>query len=207
MNVAVLLKGGYVRKRLKKARRSFTVQDILAVGSACVDDSAGEKLFRLYYYDCDPYVGKQPHPVTGETQHWREQTTVQEDLSRQETVAYRRGRLAFRGWKLTPPAFREFRDGKRGTGTLQAGDVQPEFQQKGVDVKIGLDIAWLSSKRVVEKLVLVSADNDFIPAMKFARREGIGVQIATIDQQPQPAFREHADWARVIETGKLFATP
>jgi len=204
MNVAVLLDGGYVRKRLKAAGRGFSVQDILKIGGACVDRGAGEKLFRLYYYDCDPYIGKQTNPVTKVTQNWRQQATVQEDLARQDTVAYRRGRLAFRGWKLTSMAFRDFRDGNRTTGVLQATDVQPEFQQKGVDVKIGLDIAWLSSKRIVEKLVLVSADNDFIPAMKFARREGIGVQIATMDQPPQHAFREHADWACIIDTKTVF---
>ena len=47
--------------------------------------------------------------------------------------------------------------------------------QKGVDIRIGLDIAWISLKRVVDVIVLVTGDSDFVPVMKFARKEGLKV--------------------------------
>ena len=45
--------------------------------------------------------------------------------------------------------------------------------QKGVDMKIGLDIASLSYKKLVDQIVLISGDSDFVPAAKLARLEGI----------------------------------
>ncbi|MDT5157346.1 MAG: hypothetical protein QOH51_1703 [Acidobacteriota bacterium] len=47
-------------------------------------------------------------------------------------------------------------------------------------MKIGLDVAWLASKSIVEKIILVMADSDLIPAMKFARREGVQVVLVTM---------------------------
>ncbi len=46
--------------------------------------------------------------------------------------------------------------------------LRPDIRQKGVDMRIGLDIASLTLKQQVQVVVLVTADSDFIPAMKFA---------------------------------------
>lgn len=48
-----------------------------------------------------------------------------------------------------------------------------EIDQKGVDMKIGLDIASLAYKKQVDQIVLISGDSDFVSAAKLARREGI----------------------------------
>ena len=42
-------------------------------------------------------------------------------------------------------------------------------------MKIGIDITSLALKRMVNQIVLVSGDGDFVPAAKLARREGIDV--------------------------------
>jgi uncharacterized LabA/DUF88 family protein len=65
--------------------------------------------------------------------------------------------------------------------------------QKGVDIRIGLDIAWISLKRVVDILVLVTGDSDFVPAMKFARREGLRVYLEAMDHGVRPELKAHAD--------------
>ncbi|WP_420987217.1 NYN domain-containing protein, partial [Campylobacter coli] len=52
-----------------------------------------------------------------------------------------------------------------------------DIKQKGVDMKIGLDIATLANKHHAEKIILITADSDFIPAVKHARKEGIIVQL------------------------------
>ena len=44
-------------------------------------------------------------------------------------------------------------------------------------MKIGLDMATLANKKQVEKIILITADSDFIPAIKLARKEGIIVQL------------------------------
>ena len=52
-------------------------------------------------------------------------------------------------------------------------DVSLDLRQKGVDMRIGLDIALLALKRFVNTIVLVTGDSDFVPAAKLARREGV----------------------------------
>ena len=52
-------------------------------------------------------------------------------------------------------------------------DIYYDLKQKGIDMKIGVDIASLAIKRFVDKIVLISGDSDFVPAAKLARREGI----------------------------------
>ena len=80
-----------------------------------------------------------------------------------------------------------------------AGDFEPAFKQKRVDMKIGLDVAWLSSKRIVERIVLVTADTDFVPAMKFARREGVQVVLVPMGSRTlNKALRAHADVVRSV---------
>ena len=61
--------------------------------------------------------------------------------------------------------------------------------QKGVDIRIGLDIAWISLKRVVDVLVLVTGDSDFVPVMKFARKEGLKVYLETMGHQSSRQLR------------------
>ena len=38
--------------------------------------------------------------------------------------------------------------------------------QKGVDIRIGLDIARIAVKHIVDIIVLVTGDSDFVPVMK-----------------------------------------
>ena len=66
-------------------------------------------------------------------------------------------------------------------------------------MKIGLDVAWLSSKRIVDRIVLVTGDSDFIPAMKFARREGVQVILVTMGHKLiKRELLEHADELRSV---------
>ncbi|WP_204245095.1 NYN domain-containing protein [Cloacibacillus sp. An23] len=52
-------------------------------------------------------------------------------------------------------------------------DVTLNVKQKGVDMRIGLDIASVTYKKQVQRIVLISGDSDFVPAAKLARREGM----------------------------------
>jgi uncharacterized LabA/DUF88 family protein len=81
--------------------------------------------------------------------------------------------------------------------------VTPEIKQKHVDIKIGLDVAWLASRRIVDRIALVTADTDFIPAMKFARREGVQVILVPLGQKPARSLAEHADEVRHFDFGPV----
>lgn len=71
--------------------------------------------------------------------------------------------------------------------------------QKGVDMKIGLDIASLAFKKQVEKIILISGDSDFVPAAKLARREGIDFVLDPLFNPIKPDLYEHIDGLRTCD--------
>ena len=52
-------------------------------------------------------------------------------------------------------------------------DGHPTFQQKRVDLLLGLDIALLSAKQQITHMALLAGDGDFHPAVKVAKQEGV----------------------------------
>ena len=99
------------------------------------------------------------------------------------------GELGFRGWGLRKHVLQSH----ASNVTISADDLQPTIQQKGVDMRIGLDIAALTLKKMVNVIVLVTGDSDFVPAMKFARREGAQLFLVALGAPIKEAMREHSD--------------
>ena len=69
----------------------------------------------------------------------------------------------------------------------------PNIEQKGVDLRIGLDIARLALREMVGTLVVVTGDSDFIPAFKFARREGVRVYLHHMGHNISRELKVHTD--------------
>lgn len=76
---------------------------------------------------------------------------------------------------------------------LADNDVSLDLRQKGVDMRIGLDIAALTLKRFVSTTILVSGDSDFVPAAKLARREGLQFILDPLWQDINKDLFEHID--------------
>ena len=76
---------------------------------------------------------------------------------------------------------------------LQAGDVALGLRQKGVDMRIAIDIASLTLKQQVSTIVLVAGDSDFVPAAKLARREGMEFILDPLWQNVNDDLFEHID--------------
>jgi uncharacterized LabA/DUF88 family protein len=72
-------------------------------------------------------------------------------------------------------------------------DVRLELRQKGVDMRIGLDIASMTLKRQVDTIILVTGDSDFVPAAKLARREGVEFLLDPMWQRVNDELSEHVD--------------
>lgn len=60
-------------------------------------------------------------------------------------------------------------------------------------MRIGLDIASLTLKQHVEIIVLITGDSDFVPAMKFARREGAQLILVHLGHDVREDLLEHSD--------------
>ena len=71
-------------------------------------------------------------------------------------------------------------------------DGAPIFEQKRVDILLGVDIAQLSAKGQIQQAVLVAGDSDFIPAIEVAKNEGVLVTLYH-GSRPHADLRRQAD--------------
>jgi uncharacterized LabA/DUF88 family protein len=108
-------------------------------------------ILRMFYYDCLPY---QSHvPTVDEADRYSKKRSFFYTIGRLPRVKVREGRLKFRGIDKTSG--------------------EPIFQQKKVDLQLGLDFALLSGKRSIAHAVVVAGDSDLLPAFEVAKEEGI----------------------------------
>src|SRR6202453_2761242 len=168
--IIVLIDGGFLRVKAKHAGKQYNPDFIEKFAHTC--KVSPEEIFRVLYYDCAPYVGDVKLPVSGLLQQFAGSDQWMADLASKDLFAVRRGVLKFRGYKpkKTPV----------NPGQLSDADFQADFEQKGVDMRIGLDIAAYSSNRAIEKICLVSNDTDCVPALKYGRRSGLQIVIVEL---------------------------
>jgi len=184
--VAILVDGGFFHRRypsvfLRPGGKAHTAEQAARnLYTMVLRHAEGHTLYRVFYYDCPPLEKKAHHPITGKSIDFSKSETAAfrrafiEKLKRMRKVAIRLGHLSpMNEWLLKPEATRQLLARKKGIEDLQESDVFYETRQKGVDMRIGLDIASLAYKRLVGRIVLVAGDSDFVPAAKLARREGI----------------------------------
>ena len=187
--VIVLIDGGFLRVKVNKAGKKYDPEFISKFAQKC--KVADEEIFRVLYYDCAPYAGTVKLPVSGNQYTFTGSDKWLGELDEQDLFAVRRGVLKFRGYK------------PKQTPVNPAGptddDFDPDFEQKGVDMRIGLDIAAYSSTRCIDRIVLVSNDTDCVPAMKFARKSGLQVVIVELpNNKVAPELVMHSDYKRRV---------
>ena len=76
---------------------------------------------------------------------------------------------------------------------LTEDDLRLNAKQKGVDMRIGIDITSLSLKKQVDQIILIAGDSDFVPAAKLARREGIDFILDPLWHPVADDLFEHID--------------
>ena len=54
---------------------------------------------------------------------------------------------------------------------------RPFYQQKRVDILLGIDMVQLAAKGHIREAVLLAGDSDFIPAVTAAKSEGVIVSL------------------------------
>ena|SRR6266566_8063 len=188
--IIILIDGGYLRVKAIKAGKTYNPAFIERFSQKC--KTQDEDIFRVLYYDCAPYAGTVSLPVSGNTYTFAGSDAWLSELARKDLFAVRRGVLKFRGYKpkQTPvnPA-----------GPPTDADFDPDFEQKGVDMRMGLDIATYSANRCIDRIVLVTNDTDCVPAMKHGRKSGLQTVIVELPNgKPAPELLMHADFRRVV---------
>lgn len=164
-------------------------------------DVGAQYLYRIFFYDCPPSEKVVYHPLTQKsvslkkTALYEWSNSFHKALASKRKVALRMGELleSTAGYVLKPTIVYKLCRNELSIGDLQEDDFYLDIQQKGVDMRIGLDIASLAYKRLVNRIVLIAGDSDFVPAAKHARREGIDFVLDPMWQPIKPSLNEHID--------------
>ncbi len=166
--VAVLIDGGHLRVLARLNNMPYTPEYIEKVAHACA--LPDEAILRVLYYDCAPFSGEVDLPITAGKKQFTGNDGWLLRLAKKDLFAVRRGVLKFRGWvPKRPPLSAQPTD----------AEFKPNFEQKGVDMRIGLDFATFCENKAVDRVILISNDTDCVPAMKYARKAGLQVALAT----------------------------
>jgi uncharacterized LabA/DUF88 family protein len=169
----------------------------------------GMHLHRVYFYDALPLQGEFTKPDGsvvdfGKSPLARNNTALHKALAELPFFSLRFGELSLQGWQYSVKPMKRGQAGKQFPITLgNVDDLRPDVEQKGVDMRIGLDMASLTLKEHVNVIALVTGDSDFIPAMKFARREGAQVMLFTLGHGIKDGVAEHADLVVRESAGSL----
>jgi len=160
-------------------------------------------LYRIFVYDCPPLTKKAHNPISNNSIDFSKTDIAQfrlkfhDELRSKRLVALRLGHLSKHAkWNIHPHRLKEVFKGTKKFEDLNEDDVFYQARQKGVDMKLGVDIASLAYKKLVNQIVLIAGDADFIPAAKLARREGIDFILDPMRQLIDPALNEHVDGLR-----------
>jgi uncharacterized LabA/DUF88 family protein len=197
---AILVDGGFIKKKLQKRLHRFpTVADIVAEVARIKAHASLSRytLLRVFYYDAPPASGILRNPVSGIASdlsthaYHAPNLSLQQSLEMQPDFALRSGETAVHGWALGSAALRDIKD--NGPRAITANDFIPNIEQKGVDLRIGLDIARLSLCKMVEIIVVITGDSDMVPAFRFARREGVRIYLDHMGHTVRRDLKAHSD--------------
>lgn len=198
---AILLDGGFLTKKLyQKHNRHPTADDIVAECERLksIPHIADYELLRIYYYDAFPSAQKVMQPVSradlnlGASPRFRMSQSLYDQLILKPNFALRMGdvRLSPNKWRIKPRIAKELVHAHR---PLTDSDFELDLSQKGVDMRVGMDMARLALRALVRAVIVVTGDSDFVPAFKFVRREGIKVILEPLGHNVRAELRQHAD--------------
>ncbi len=205
VKIAVLIDGGFFIKRfnaLYNKERKMSGEEVANHLYTFAHSHVGKEntLYRIFYYDCMPFSKKMHNPIThnaidySKTDEYKFRVDLFEALKMKRKVALRLGNLKDNNkWCIHGNKVKELLSGKIKIEDLTENDVYPEIRQKGIDMKIGVDISSIALKRFVDRIILVSGDADFVPAAKLARREGIDFILDPMKANVEPSLFEHID--------------
>jgi uncharacterized LabA/DUF88 family protein len=173
-------------------------------GSQARRESRPKKdLYRIFFYDCPPLDKKLQNPITKKAVDFSKskeavfRLELHDHLREKRKVALRLGHLSTdTPWTLKPRIIEDLLKGRMKWEDLIETDVVPNVRQKGVDMRIGIDISSLAIKKQVDQIVLFAGDADFVPAAKLARREGVDFVLDPMWQSIPSALHEHIDGLR-----------
>ena len=168
------------------------------------DRDKDRELYRIFFYDCPPSKKTIYNPLTQKSINLEKSpqfawsTDFHKTLVTKRKTALRLGELleSNAGYILKSEPTKKLLRKEITVDDLTIADFSLDIAQKGVDMRIGLDIASLAQKRLVDQIVLIAGDSDFVPAAKYARREGIDFILDPMWHPIKDSLNEHIDGLR-----------
>ena len=207
--MAILVDGGFYRVR---AAQAIGTKDKTPIECANILEdyckkhietslNQGRRVYRIFYYDCLPVFQSVYHPLRKETidlsksQTFKRNTDFFDALKLKSKFAIRRGKLSSETarYVIKPSIQKLILNGTFDISKLSDRDIKLDIGQKGVDMRLGLDLVSLAIKRLVDQVVMITGDSDFVPAIKMARREGVEIILDSMGAHISDDLREHVD--------------
>jgi uncharacterized LabA/DUF88 family protein len=212
IRTAILVDGGFYRKRTsvlwgQKSPEERARELVKYCTKHLEEPYEADKhyLYRILYYDCPPVTKQVYHPLLKKTIDFGKNPLFTwthaffDELKKKRKVALRMGTLA-ENWiqyTLSPEATKQLFNGSRQLSGMTENDFTLNLRQKGVDMKIGIDITSIALKKLADQIVLIAGDSDFVPVAKLARREGLDFILDPLwARHLTPDLAEHIDGLR-----------
>ena len=204
---AILIDGGFYRKRsyaLFGDKTSKQRDDELLEYCRRHILKSQSSLYRIFYYDCPPSEKVLYHPLLqqqinlAKSDQFKWTNEFFKHLLKKRKVALRRGEEleTQQGYVLKQDPLKKLLAGTIKLQDLCESDFHLDITQKGVDMRLGLDISTLAERNLVNQIVMISGDSDFVPAAKYARRAGIDFILDPMWAKITDSLSEHIDGIR-----------
>ncbi|MFC5281645.1 NYN domain-containing protein [Arcanobacterium canis] len=201
---AILVDGGFYRRQAFHLFGDKTPQqradELVSYCYRHIKNSSAF-LYRIFYYDCPPSEKVLYHPLLkkqinlGKSSQYQWTKDFFNELIHRRKVALRRGEEleTQHGYTLAHEPLKKLLSGKIQISDLTESDFKLDITQKGVDMRLGLDIASLATGGQVNQIVMISGDSDFVPAAKLARKSGIDFVLDPMWANISHSLSEHVD--------------
>lgn len=206
VNTAILIDGGFYLKRARalwgEKLPADRAKELFTYCLKHLNSNHEERsLYRIFYYDCPPATKRVFHPLLkktvdlSKTDLYRWANEFHNCLKGKRKMALRFGVLNENGlnYNLLPEITKKLCRDEISIRDLKESDFKLSVEQKGVDMRLGLDISSMAHKHLVGQMILISGDSDFIPVAKHARREGIDFILDPMWTKVKPELEEHVD--------------
>ncbi len=153
-------------------------------------------LFRIFFYDNPVLDQKLTLPISRHTVDMAKSRQGQfayifhRQLQRKRKLTLRLGEpLEVESWRLSDDTQADLLAKNVSVTELQDEDFVPNASPRGMELRMGLDLASLSYKRQVQQVVLIAGDGFFAAASELVRHEGIDIVLDPMWQNiPEELF-------------------